>query len=126
VIYVPLTSQNRASRYEVELPRLQFLKAENVANVQRIGSLAVTRLERKLGEVPDAVLRKIRRAVNCIRSCVSSEAWSFNPASAGSIQSAQPRGGLTSTPNAFGVQVNRRYPFFVYKTLNIEHQIVDK
>jgi mRNA interferase MazF len=63
VLYVPLTSQNRASGYEVELPRLQFLRSESVANVQGIGSLPVTRLERKLGEVPDAVLRKIHQAL---------------------------------------------------------------
>lgn len=63
VLYVPLTSQNRASRYEVELPRLQFLKFESVANVQGIGSLPVKRLERKLGEVPDDVLRKIQQAL---------------------------------------------------------------
>lgn len=63
VLYVPLTSQNRASRYEVELPRLQFLKSESVANVQGIGSLPAKRLERKLGEVPDDVLRKIQQAL---------------------------------------------------------------
>ncbi|HEY5991632.1 MAG TPA: type II toxin-antitoxin system PemK/MazF family toxin [Candidatus Udaeobacter sp.] len=63
VLYVPLTSQNRASRYEVELPRLQFLKSESVANVQGIGSLPVTRLERKLGELPDDVLRNIHQAL---------------------------------------------------------------
>ena len=63
MIYIPLTSQNRASRYEVELPRLQFLKSESVANVQGIGSLPVTRLERKLGEVPDDALRKIHQAL---------------------------------------------------------------
>ena len=57
VLYVPLTSQDRSSRYEVKLPRLQFLKSDSVANVQGIGSLPVTRLERKLGEVPDAVVR---------------------------------------------------------------------
>ena len=63
VIYVPLTSQNRASRYEVELPRFPFLRSESVANVQGIGSLPVTRLERKLGELPDDVLRKVRDAI---------------------------------------------------------------
>ena len=63
VVYVPLTSQKRVSRYEVELPRLQFLKSESVANVQGIGSLPVTRLERKLGQVPDDVLRKIHQAL---------------------------------------------------------------
>lgn len=62
-IYVPLTSQNRASRYEVELPRLPFLKSDSIANVQGIGSLPVTRLERKLGELPEDVLRKIHEAL---------------------------------------------------------------
>jgi mRNA interferase MazF len=63
VIYVPLTSQNRASRYEVVLPRLRFLKSESVANVQGIGSLPVARLERKLGELPNDVLRKVHQAL---------------------------------------------------------------
>src|SRR2546428_3327804 len=63
VLYVPLTSQNRASRYEVELRQLHFLKSESVANVQGLGSLPVTRLERKLGQVPDDVLRKIHQAL---------------------------------------------------------------
>jgi mRNA interferase MazF len=60
---MPLTSQKRVSRYEVELPRLQFLKSESVANVQGIGSLPLTRLERQLGEVPDDALRKIHQAL---------------------------------------------------------------
>jgi len=63
VLYVPLTSQNRASRYEVELRQLHFLKSESVANVQGLGSLPVTRLERKLGQLPDDVLRKIHQAL---------------------------------------------------------------
>ena len=46
-IYVPLTTQNRGSRYEVALPKLTFLRELSVANVQRIASLPVTRLERK-------------------------------------------------------------------------------
>ncbi len=63
MIYVPLTSQNRASRYEVELPHLQFLKSESVLNAQGIGSLPVTRLERKLGKLPDDALQKIHQAL---------------------------------------------------------------
>lgn len=39
VIYVPLTTQNRGSRYEVVLPRLGFLRTESVANVQGIASI---------------------------------------------------------------------------------------
>jgi mRNA interferase MazF len=63
VIYVPLTSQNRGSRYEVEMPKLRFLRLESVANVQGIASLPVTRLERKLGQLPEDVLEKIKQAL---------------------------------------------------------------
>ncbi|HEY6126840.1 MAG TPA: type II toxin-antitoxin system PemK/MazF family toxin [Candidatus Acidoferrum sp.] len=62
-IYVPLTTQHRGSKYEVELPRLPSLRELSVANVQGIGSLAITRLERKLGDVPAEVLQRIRNAI---------------------------------------------------------------
>jgi mRNA interferase MazF len=62
-IYVPLTTQNRGSKYEVELPKLPFLREISVANVQGIASLTVNRLERRLGEVPSDVLRRIREAL---------------------------------------------------------------
>ncbi len=62
-IYVPLTTQNRGSRYEVALPKLAFLREMSVANVQGIASIAVTRLERKLGDVPPEVLARIREAL---------------------------------------------------------------
>lgn len=63
IIYVPLTTQNRASVYEVELPKLRFLRDDSVANVQGVASLPVVRLERKLGELPDDVLGRIRQAL---------------------------------------------------------------
>ena len=63
VIYVPLTTQNRGSKYEVELPPLRFLRAQSVANVQGGASLPVTRLERRLGEVSSDVLDRIRQAL---------------------------------------------------------------
>ena len=50
IIYVPLTTQNRQSPYEVLLPKLPFLNQISVANVQGIGSLPSVRLERKLGQ----------------------------------------------------------------------------
>lgn len=62
-IYVPLTTQNRRSKYEVELPELPFLRELSVANVQGIASLTKNRLERKLGDVPPESLRRIREAV---------------------------------------------------------------
>ena len=63
VIYVPLTTQKRGSKYEVELPQLRFLREPSVANVQGVASLPVTRLESKLGEVPTEMLGQIRRAL---------------------------------------------------------------
>ena len=62
-IYVPLTRQNRGSRYEVTLPKLRFLREESVANVQGVASLPLVRFERKLGELPSDVLDRIRQAL---------------------------------------------------------------
>jgi mRNA interferase MazF len=63
VIYVPLTTQNRQSRYEVAIPKLGFLNAISVANVQGIASIPVVRLERRLGKLPDEIVAEIRRAL---------------------------------------------------------------
>ena len=62
-IYVPLTTQTRGSKYEVELPKLRFIRERSVANVQGIASLTANRLERKIGEVPPDVLQQIRQAL---------------------------------------------------------------
>ncbi|MGA3025101.1 MAG: type II toxin-antitoxin system PemK/MazF family toxin [Bryobacteraceae bacterium] len=63
VLYVPLTTQNRLSQYEVPLPRLPYLDRPSVANVQGIGSIPTVRLERKLGRVPEDVLLKLKAAL---------------------------------------------------------------
>ena len=63
VIYVPLTTQNRGSQYEIPLPKLRFLDQDSFANVQGIGSLPVVRLERKLGDLPGAYLDQIKSAL---------------------------------------------------------------
>ena len=39
ITYIPLTTQNRHSHYEVELGSERFLKETSVANVQGIGSI---------------------------------------------------------------------------------------
>ena len=62
-IYVPLTTQNRGSKYEVALPSLRFLHEASVANVQGIASLPLTRLERTLGQLPGETLDQIRHAI---------------------------------------------------------------
>lgn len=63
VINVPLTTQNRGSRYEVVIPRLSFLREASVANVQGMGSIPVVRLERRLGRLPETVLAEVRSAI---------------------------------------------------------------
>lgn len=63
VLYVPLTTQNRMSRYEVILPRLPFLDRDSVANVQGLAAIPLVRLERKLGSLPAAVVTEIKSAL---------------------------------------------------------------
>ena len=63
IIYVPLTSQNRGSPYEVPMTKLSFLREESIANVQGVASLPIARLERKLGQVPNDTLEKVKQAL---------------------------------------------------------------
>jgi mRNA interferase MazF len=62
VLFVPLTTQNRHSSYEIAVPRLGFLDRDSVANVQGLGSLPVVRFERRLGKLPDDVMKTIKHA----------------------------------------------------------------
>jgi mRNA interferase MazF len=63
VVYVPLTTQNRESAYEVPIPKQGFLNAISVANVQGIASLPTIRLERRLGTLSTGTMAEIRRAL---------------------------------------------------------------
>ncbi len=63
VLYVPLTTQRRASFYEVPLPRLPFLERESVANVQGLGSLPTARLERRIGRLSAEVMKHLKDAL---------------------------------------------------------------
>jgi mRNA interferase MazF len=60
VLYVPLTSQRRDSRYEVPLPRLPFLDRESVANVQGLGSLPTVRRERRIGRLSAEIMERLK------------------------------------------------------------------
>jgi mRNA interferase MazF len=62
-VYVPITTQDRGSPYEVKLPRLRFLDGASVANVQGIGSLPTVRLARRLGKLSAPVLDEIKQAI---------------------------------------------------------------
>lgn len=63
IIYIPLTTQSRPSSYEVPIPKLGFLNAISVANVQGIAALPIVRLERRLGQLPESTVREIQRAL---------------------------------------------------------------
>ena len=63
IIYVPLTTQNRQSLYEVVLPKLHFLSRDSVANIQGIGSLPKARLERRLDKLPEKTMNDIKDAI---------------------------------------------------------------
>jgi mRNA interferase MazF len=63
VLYVPLTTQNRRSRYEVALPKLPFLHQDSVANVQGLASIPSTYLERRLGRLSEPVMAEVKRAL---------------------------------------------------------------
>ncbi len=62
-IYLPLTTQDRGSRYEVSVGPLPFLDRTSVVNVQGIGALIEPRLERKLGQLPADTLAKVKEAL---------------------------------------------------------------
>jgi mRNA interferase MazF len=62
-IYVPITSQNRGSKYEVELPRVSFLTAGSTANVQAVGSGLRDDFLRKLGKLTPDILQQVRDAL---------------------------------------------------------------
>lgn len=64
ILYVPLTTQDRQSQYEVILPKLSFLDRNSVANVQGLGSLPEVRLERRLGKLSDEIMHNIKRALS--------------------------------------------------------------
>ena len=64
VTYIPLTTQNRSSPYEVELPKLSFLDKKSVANIQGIGSIPMVRLERKIGQIPKNVMVEVKKAMS--------------------------------------------------------------
>ncbi|HDL20691.1 MAG TPA: type II toxin-antitoxin system PemK/MazF family toxin [Nitrospirae bacterium] len=63
IIYVALTTQNRNSPYEVMLANPGFFKLDSTANVQGLASLPKVRLERRVGELPDDIMHKIKRAI---------------------------------------------------------------
>lgn len=63
MVYLPLTTQHRGSRYEVPVGPLPFLDRESVVNVQGVGAVIEPRLIRKLGQLPADTLAKVKDAM---------------------------------------------------------------
>jgi mRNA interferase MazF len=62
-VVVPLTSQSRGSRYEVEMPRVPWLKLQSFANVQAIGSVDHHELTNRRGKFEAVVVKQIRDSI---------------------------------------------------------------
>ncbi|HZM02589.1 MAG TPA: type II toxin-antitoxin system PemK/MazF family toxin [Candidatus Saccharimonadales bacterium] len=62
-VVVPLTSQNRGSRYEVKMPRVPWLNLQSFANVQAMGSIEHHELTNRRGKFEAAVLEQIRQSI---------------------------------------------------------------
>ena len=65
-VYVPLTTQNRGSSYEVALSRYPTLRTESVVNVQGIGSLPAPRFLRKLGVLNAEDMERVQQALRLL------------------------------------------------------------
>jgi mRNA interferase MazF len=60
---VPITTQNRGSEYEVELPRVRFLREQSYANVQGIPAIQFHELQGPVGRFTAPTMEAIRDAL---------------------------------------------------------------
>lgn len=62
-IAVPLTLENRGSRYEVPMPHVPWLRNQGVADVQAIGNVGLHELTDFRGRFEMAVIAQIQKAL---------------------------------------------------------------
>jgi len=62
-VTVPLTTQNRGTKYEVEMPRVPWLKQQSFANVQAMAAYEHHELLQRRGRFEPAALEKIKDAI---------------------------------------------------------------
>lgn len=60
---VPITTQNRGSKYEVELPRVRFLRELSYANVQGLQAIQHHELIGLVGRLPESAMDAIKEAL---------------------------------------------------------------
>jgi len=62
-VTVPLTSQNRGIQYEVQMPRVPWLKHQSFANVQAVAAYEHHELLERRGRFDQPALEKIKSAL---------------------------------------------------------------
>ena len=62
-VFVPLTTENRGSRYEVQMPRVPWLKLQSFANCQAIGAAGHHELTDRRGRFDAGAVQKIKEAI---------------------------------------------------------------
>jgi mRNA interferase MazF len=62
-VVVPLTTENRGSRYEVAMPRVPWLALQSYANVQGIGHVSHHELTTRRGRFQASAIAKIKDAI---------------------------------------------------------------
>ena len=60
---VPITTQNRGSKYEVELPSVRFLREKSFANVQGLQAVQHHELSGLVGRFPAETMARIKDAL---------------------------------------------------------------
>lgn len=63
---VPLTTENRGSRYKVPMPRVPWLKKQGVANVQGISAAGFHELTDRRGRFDPTTISKIKDALRWV------------------------------------------------------------
>ncbi|HLH56880.1 MAG TPA: type II toxin-antitoxin system PemK/MazF family toxin [Verrucomicrobiae bacterium] len=62
-VTVPLTTQNRGTQYEVQMPRVPWLKQQSFANVQAMAAYEHHEFLERRGRFDQAALEKIKQAI---------------------------------------------------------------
>lgn len=60
---IPITTEYRASNYEVKLPRVPWLREQSYANVQGLAAFKTVYLGRKLGKFDDKVINQVKDVI---------------------------------------------------------------
>ena len=65
-LFVPLTKVSHGTPYEVQMPRVPWLKLQSYANVQAIGAAELAELKDKRGRFDLSTVEKIKDAIRWV------------------------------------------------------------